>query len=97
MNIDLDSDEDADGSDSDFDYGMGTGDHNALYESRIQDFDELLFVRDSLNWLSMNQSSYYQRIMSECQANSNPQELESFNKVMNEIQQLIAEEKDIER
>ena len=51
MNIDIGS-EDEDDDDSDFDYQVASGENNALYESRLEDFDELIFVRDTLNNLN---------------------------------------------
>lgn len=52
-----------DDDDDDSDYEFGGGDMGMHYDSRLDDEDELKFVRDSLSLINSQQADYYQRLM----------------------------------
>ena len=57
LQINLDDDDD------DSDYEFGGGDMGMHYDSRLDDTDELQYVRDSLSQAAAQQPDYYQRLM----------------------------------
>lgn len=57
------ADEDDDSSDEDSDYEF-TGGDLALYDSALDEVDELLFIQNSLGTINQADSSYFNRLLS---------------------------------
>lgn len=52
---------DTDDDDSDYDYNAGD---DAIYESKLDDFDELVILRDTLKELNQNNAPLFERLYS---------------------------------
>lgn len=76
----IDDDED-DSEDSDYEY---TGGDLALYDSALDDIDELIAVKETLQKISQVDMNYYQRLMSAM----NQEELAKFNETMQNAESL---------
>lgn len=57
------ADEDDDSSDEDSDYEF-TGGDLALYDSALDEVDELLFIQNSLGTINQADSNYFNRLLS---------------------------------
>lgn len=76
-----DEEEEDDESDSDYEY---TGGDLAIYDSALDEVDELLFIKDTLEKINQADSAYLNNIMSAM----NQEELAKFNENMQNAQAL---------
>ena len=83
-------DEEDEGEDSDYEYVAGD---LAIYDSALDDVDELIFVKEALERISQTDQAYFHALMSAM----NQQEMASFNETMNEAQMLREREEHVRK
>ena len=79
----VDEDHDDENDEEDSDYELEGGDL-AIYDSKLDDVDELVFVRDTLERMNQGDATYVARLL----AGLNPEELQAFNEAMQSSQSL---------
>lgn len=80
---------DDDDDDSDEDYEYNGGDMN-LYDSRIDDVDEISTLKQTLEYVGQQNQALYQRLQSGIPDQA---QMNVFVTILNEIDQLVADEK----
>lgn len=76
-----DDDEGSEEEDSDYEY---TGGDLAIYDSALDDVDELLYVKDTLERINQADGNYFNRLLSAM----NEEELGKFNENMQQANEL---------
>lgn len=79
-----------DDADSDYDY---IGGDMSLYESRIDELDELKNLQNVLVTLEGSNSALYQRVVSGI---SDPSVMQQLQEILKNVEQLISKEKEVE-
>ena len=82
---------DEDDDDSDEDYEYNGGDMN-LYDSRIDDVDEINTLKQTLTYVSNSNAALYQRLQSGI---SDKAQMDAFCNILNGIDQLVNDEKTV--
>ena len=68
---------------------------NLHYESRLEDLDELKFVRDSLQLIQTQQADYFKHLMTGYTNVTTPEDRQAFDSIMTGVDGLIEEEKQV--
>ena len=87
--IDDDYGDDDDEDDEDYEYNGGD---MSLYDSAIDDVDEIKFIKDTMTQIQAQNPNLFQRLMSGIK---DPQQSQKFQELMNSIEQLIQQEKTV--
>lgn len=79
--------QDSDDDDSDYDFAGGD---DSIYDSRLDDYDELKVLKESLEAVSQSNPALFQRAFSGI---TDPQQKQQFEEILNGVEGLIAKEK----
>lgn len=85
------NDDDDDDDDSDYEYNAGD---MSLYDSRVDDIDELKTLKETMMAINQNNQQLYQKLMSGVQQVDQQQQ---FQSIMAGVEKLIEDEKEMRR